>query len=420
MYFYSTRDTGRVVRLSASQAILKGLAADGGLFVPSSLPALARGLDPDMPYGQFAASVLEPFFKDDELEDSLEEICSSAFSFPIVIKDLSHASVLELFHGPTSAFKDFGARFLAYSMERLLVRSGKKLCILVATSGDTGGAVASAFYKRKNLSVKVLFPKGRVAERQRKQLTCWDDNVESFEVDGSFDDCQRMVKSAFVDHEYSSSLSSANSINLGRLLPQMVYYVYASMRYVKEKGKKPVIIVPSGNVGNSTGAYWAMEMGAPIERIVLAVNANRTIPDYLGSGQYRPRASVKTLANAMDVGAPSNMERLFNLYPDIETMRAHLSSWSVSDDEIVSTIRRVWDEDGYVMCPHTACGEYVRKTQLDGLDNVLLVSTAHPAKFDTIVEPIIGQKVPVPAALAELLGKESHCREISADYHELF
>ena len=420
MRFISTRADSNAPSFSASDAILKGLAPDGGLFVPESFPRIPQGftLAKGAWYAMYQA--MKPYFEGDELEGDLEEIAKNAFSFPVPFHHNEGKDTLELFYGPTAAFKDFGARFLAYSMERLLVRSGKKLCILVATSGDTGGAVASAFYKRKNLSVKVLFPKGRVAERQRKQLTCWDDNVESFEVDGSFDECQRMVKSAFVDHEYSSSLSSANSINLGRLLPQMVYYVYASMRYVKEKGKKPVIIVPSGNVGNSTGAYWAMEMGAPIERIVLAVNANRTIPDYLESGQYRPRASVKTLANAMDVGAPSNMERLFNLYPDIETMRDHLSSWSVSDDEIVSTIRRVWDEDGYVMCPHTACGEYVRKTQLDGLDNVLLVSTAHPAKFDTIVEPIIGQKVPVPAALAELLGKESHCREISADYHELF
>ena len=238
MYYYSTRDKNREHRLTASEAILKGLAPDGGLYVPSQFPQLDCSLSPDLPYGQFASKVLAPFFKDDELEDSLEAICTKAFDFPLVLNSLKDKTVLELFHGPTCAFKDFGARFLAFSMEELLRKNGKKLCILVATSGDTGGAVASAFHRRDNLSVKVLFPKGRVAQRQKKQLTCWGDNVESFEVDGSFDDCQKMVKSAFVDKRYMDGLSSANSINLGRLLPQMVYYVYASMLYQKEKGKK--------------------------------------------------------------------------------------------------------------------------------------------------------------------------------------
>lgn len=420
MYYYSTRDKNRNNKLKASDAILKGLAEDGGLFVPDHLPSLPSSLSVDMPYGRFAAMVLKPFFEGDELEGELEEICSAAFDFPIPLKKLSDSTVLELFHGPTSAFKDFGARFLAFSMEKLLVRHDRKLCILVATSGDTGGAVAAAFHNRQNLSVKVLFPKGRVAERQKKQLTCWDENIASYEVEGSFDDCQKMVKDAFVDPQYSAGLSSANSINLGRLLPQMVYYVYASMVYEKENGKKPVIVIPSGNVGNSTGAYWAMSMGAPIERIVLAVNANRTIPDYIESGEYRPRPSVKTLANAMDVGAPSNMERIFSLYPTYEEVRAHLSAASVSDDEIRETIKKVYSKDGYIMCPHTACGERVRERLLDGKDNVLLVSTAHPAKFETIVEPLIGTEVPFPPALKSLLDRPVSYKEIPSDYHRLF
>lgn len=420
MKYHSTRDRERKVELSAGEAILKGLAEDGGLFVPDSIPALPEGLDVDAPYGHFAAKVLEPFFEGDELEDCLEEICSAAFDFPIPLHDLADSTVLELFHGPTSAFKDFGARFLAFSMERMLVKRDRRLCILVATSGDTGGAVASAFWKRRNLSVKVLFPKGRVARRQKQQLTCWGDNVSSYEVDGSFDDCQRMVKDAFVDPQYSSLLSSANSINLGRLLPQMVYYVYASMRYVKDKGRRPVIIIPSGNVGNCTGAYWAKAMGAPIERIVLAVNANRTIPDYLESGKYEPRSSVRTLANAMDVGAPSNMERIFDLFPTFDEVKANLSSWSVSDDEIRSTIRAVYEREGYVMCPHTACGEYVRATRFSDRDDVMLVSTAHPAKFDTVVEPLVAARVPMPKALEELMERPSEYRSIEADYHELF
>ena len=418
MYYYSTRDKERAVKLSASQAILKGLAADGGLFVPSVLPALSDKVSLSLSYADFAAEVLKPFFEGDELYDELADICRGAFSFPVVLNELKDVSVLELFHGPTSAFKDFGARFLAFSMEKLLVRKGEKLCILVATSGDTGGAVASAFHKRQNLSVKVLFPKGRVAERQRRQLTCWDDNISSFEVRGSFDDCQRMVKSAFVDPSLSG-LSSANSINLGRLLPQMVYYVYASMLYKERTGKEPVIIIPSGNVGNCTGAYWAKAIGAPIKRIVLAVNANTTIPEYLESGEYKPRDSVRTLANAMDVGAPSNMERLFSLFPSYEEMKANVSAWSVSDEEIKKTIVDEYRKEGYVLCPHTACAERVRLDHFDD-EPVIIVSTAHPAKFDTVVEPLIGNTVPMPAALADLVNRPSTFTEIGTDYRELF
>lgn len=418
MYYYSTRDKERAVKLSASQAILKGLAADGGLFVPSVLPSLSDKVSLSLSYADFAAEVLKPFFEGDELYDELADICRGAFSFPVVLNELKDVSVLELFHGPTSAFKDFGARFLAFSMEKLLVRKGEKLCILVATSGDTGGAVASAFHKRQNLSVKVLFPKGRVAERQRRQLTCWDDNISSFEVRGSFDDCQRMVKSAFVDPSLSG-LSSANSINLGRLLPQMVYYVYASMLYKERTGKEPVIIIPSGNVGNCTGAYWAKAIGAPIKRIVLAVNANTTIPEYLESGEYKPRDSVRTLANAMDVGAPSNMERLFSLFPSYEEMKANVSAWSVSDEEIKKTIVDEYRKEGYVLCPHTACAERVRLDHFDA-EPVIIVSTAHPAKFDTVVEPLIGATVPMPAALADLVNRPSTFTEIGTDYRELF
>ena len=418
MYYYSTRDKNRDIKLTASQAILKGLAADGGLFVPSQLPTLSKSVSLELDYPTFAYETLKPFFEGDELLDELLDICKGAFNFPVELRELKDTSVLELFHGPTSAFKDFGARFLSFSMEKLLVKKGEKLCILVATSGDTGGAVASAFHKRQNLSVKVLFPKGRVAERQRRQLTCWDDNISSYEVRGSFDDCQRMVKSAFVDPELKN-LSSANSINLGRLLPQMVYYVYASVLYQKRCGKKPVIIVPSGNVGNCTGAFWAKAIGAPIERIVLAVNANTTIPEYLSSGEYRPRDSVKTLANAMDVGAPSNMERLFNLFDSYEKMKENVTAYSVSDEEIKKTIKDEYAKEGYVLCPHTACAERVRLDHFNS-EPTIIVSTAHPAKFETVVEPLINKTVEMPPALAKLVNMPSTFTEIGTDYKELF
>lgn len=417
--YVSTRDkNGQAV--TASEAILKGLAPDGGLYVPTELPAVSPDFTLTKGLGEAMYLAIKPFFEGDELSPELEAICADAFSFPLPFHESKEKYLyMELIYGPTSAFKDFGARFLACCMERLLLKKGEKKTILVATSGDTGGAVAAAFYKRQNLSAKVLFPKGRVAERQRAQLTTWGENIESYEVDGNFDDCQRMVKEAFMDSKYSPFLSSSNSINIGRLLPQMAYYAYASTLFMLKYGVKPVFIVPSGNVGNVTGAYWAKESGYPIERIVLACNANRTIPDYLESGEYRPRDSIKTIANAMDVGAPSNMERLFDLYPTFSVFRDNVTAYSVSDDSIRDTIREVYDEEGYIICPHTACGERVRRDHYRDVPSIV-VSTAHPAKFDTVVEPLLGITVPVPKNLYEITRKESRAKSIGTDYHSLF
>ncbi len=420
MKFVSTR--GKAKAVSAGEAILQGLAEDGGLYVPESFPTLRNlPVGEISSYGEFAYEMLAPFFKGDLLENDLAEICTSAFNFPIVLNPLgSERCVLELTHGPTCAFKDFGARFLAYSMEKLLEKHGRRLTILVATSGDTGGAVAAAFAGRKGITVKVLFPKGRVSARQKKQLTCWGGNIESYEVDGSFDDCQKMVKSAFMDPSLKTwGLSSANSINLGRLLPQSVYYAYSSYLFQTATGKKPIFIIPSGNVGNCTGAYWAFQMGAPIERISLALNANRTVLDYLQSGTYQPRASIQTLANAMDVGAPSNMERLLNLYSEFAQFKKMVSATSVSDQEIRATIAQAWKEDHYILCPHTATAERVRRDKF-AHNPTIIVSTADPAKFSTIVEPLIGEEVPVPPSLQALLVKESVYQQIGRDYHELF
>lgn len=421
MKFVSTRNAG--FPITASEAILQGLAPDGGLYVPESFPSLALiNIHEISSYPELAFEVLSPFFEDDVLKDDLAEICIEAFNFPVpLVKLRDKQMVLELFHGPTAAFKDFGARFLAFAMEKLLEKQPRKLTILVATSGDTGGAVASAFAGRKGIEVKVLFPKARVSKRQQQQLTCWGGNIKAYEVDGSFDDCQKMVKDAFMDSKLSKEwgLSSANSINLGRLLPQSVYYVYASYLYQGSYGTKPTFVIPSGNVGNSCGAYWAFSMGAPIERITLAVNANKTIPDYLKKGEYEPRQSIATLANAMDVGAPSNMERLFNLYSDIGTFRKMVSATSVSDEAIEATIREVYEETGYVLCPHTATAERVRR-DLPVQDDTIVVSTAHPAKFEAVVEPLIGTTVPVPEGLASLLAKKSEYKRVGCDYRELF
>lgn len=403
-----------------SEAILKGLAPDGGLFVPKELPHTQQSfvIDKGLSYALYSA--IKPFFEGDELESELLDISNDAFNFPIAFHEIAPKKVfMELFYGPTSAFKDFGARFLSCAMERLLVKRGEEKTILVATSGDTGGAVASAFYKRKNLKAKVLFPKDRVAPRQRAQLTSWTDNISSYEVDGSFDDCQRMVKEAFMDEKYSSSLSSSNSINIGRLLPQMAYYAYSSTLYLLKYGEKPVIIIPSGNVGNASGAFWAKEMGYPIERIVLATNSNKTVPEYLMTGEYKPRESIKTLANAMDVGAPSNMERLFDLYPRFSLFKDNVTAYSVSDLEIERTIKEVYDDYRYVICPHTACAERVRRDYFSSQPTIV-VSTAHPAKFNTIVEPLLGIEIPIPKNLYEIINKPSSAKEIGTNYRELF
>ncbi|MFA7129587.1 MAG: threonine synthase [Sphaerochaeta sp.] len=421
MQFVSTRN--KAPKVSASEAILQGLAPDGGLYVPESFPSLEYlNIHEISSYPELAYEVLAPFFKGDVLEDDLAEICMDAFNFPVpLIQIREHQAILELYHGPTAAFKDFGARFLACCMERLLKKQSRKLTILVATSGDTGGAVASAFANREGIEVKVLFPKGRVSKRQKQQLTCWGGNIKAYEVDGTFDDCQKMVKDAFMDTELSKKwgLSSANSINLGRLLPQSVYYVYASYLYRQTYEKKPTFIIPSGNVGNSCAAYWAFSMGAPIDRIVLSVNANTTIPDYLADGQYTPRQSIATLANAMDVGSPSNMERLFNLYGDIESFKKMVSAYSVDDETIKKTIKEVYEETGYILCPHTATAERVRHDHFnDG--NTIVVSTAHPAKFEQVVEPLIQAEVPVPENLAQLMGKKSDYVNVGCDYHLLF
>ena len=421
MQFVSTR--GNSPAVAASTAILHGLAPDGGLYIPEAFPVPGTlGISASMPYHEMAVRMLTPFFAGDQLETELEGICREAFSFPVPLHwHNNRQAVLELFHGPTAAFKDFGARFLAGAMEKLTEENGTPLTILVATSGDTGGAVAAAFHGKRSIDVKVLFPYRRVSKRQEKQLTCWGDNVTAYAVKGAFDDCQRMVKTAFMDRELTGKyhLTSANSINLGRLLPQSVYYMYAALQFRERNGHDPVVVIPSGNVGNSVGAYWARAMGAPIKRIILAVNANRTIPDYLESGLYEPRESIATLANAMDVGDPSNMERLIALFGDIERIREQVSAVSVSDGEIRDSIRNVWKSHRYAVCPHTAAGEMVRSSIVPA-ENSIVVATAHPAKFDTIVEPLIDREIDIPASLQALLEKESACSLIEPEVAALF
>lgn len=413
-------------------ALAQGLAPDGGLYVPESWPSLPlSAFDGVESLPDVAAVMLEPFVAGDPVAGELRSIVRDAFDFPaplVPVADDGRLSVLELFHGPTAAFKDFGARFLAATLQRVRQPGERPLNILVATSGDTGGAVAAAFHRRPGIVVSVLFPKGLVSPTQERQLTCWGDNVHSYRVSGSFDDCQRLVKEAFVDPALKSKfeLSSANSINLGRLLPQAVYYAATSLVVQREQGVAPNFVIPSGNLGNSVACVWARRLGLPIGRIVLAHNANRAVPDFLQSGTWQPRASIPTLASAMDVGSPSNMERLRALFPDVDAVRGAVSAASVSDEQIRARIATDYRRYGRVWCPHTAAAAEVyasmaeRESASGPADaRWVLVSTAHPAKFREIVEPLIGERIEMPESLAKLFGRPVSCTDLEPELRAL-
>jgi threonine synthase len=424
--FTSTRDAAHAVGFSA--ALQQGLAPDGGLYVPTSWPAAPAALrSQSVDLAALAERLLAPFLAADPLEGELAGITHEAYSFPAPLVTLdpdARLSLLELFHGPTAAFKDFGARFLAAALARLPRAGGRSLNMLVATSGDTGGAVAAAFHERPGMRVTVLFPKGLVSPTQQRQLTCWGGNVASFAVRGRFDDCQRLVKEALQapDLRTRFDLSSANSINLGRLLPQMVYYAAASLALQREHGERAGFIIPSGNLGNALACIWARKLGLPIGEIVLAHNANRAVPDYLQSGLWSPRPSIATLASAMDVGNPSNMERLRRLFPGMPELVAAVSADSVDDAAIRRRIRAAFDEWGRSLCPHTAVAAevYARLPALRRRASPwVIVATAHAAKFREIVEPLIGEEVSVPESLMRLFARPTAFTEIPADLEGL-
>ncbi len=419
MMYVSTR--GKTAAVSLSDAIAAGLAPDGGLFVPDAMPMLDPvAFDGKSSLADIAAVLLMPFFRGDALAGELHAICREAFDFeaPLIPLRTPNDFALELFHGPTAAFKDFGARFLAACMRRLPRRDARARTILVATSGDTGAAVAAAFHRVAGFRVVILYPDGRVSPRQAHQLGCFGDNVRAFRVDGSFDDCQRMAKHALGDLALQAAvpLTSANSISLGRLLPQMAYYAYAALAHRRAKNIHLNFVVPAGNLGNALACILARAMGLPIGRIALATNANRTLRDFFAGADYAPRASVATLANAMDVGAPSNFERLRWLYPDPVQLRHAFTVDVVDDAAIQATIRARYEALGEIHCPHTATAvNALERLRRDGATgDWAVVATAHPAKFERVVEPLIGREVPVPAPLAALLTRPSAAEPLPA------
>ena len=423
MNFISTRNNASAATLS--QAIAAGLAPDGGLYVPETLPP-ARSLELGGDLADTATQLIAPFFAGDALADELPAICREAFDFPAPLLPLAtpYDHVLELFHGPTAASKDFGARFLAACLARLRRGHDRPLTILVATSGDTGAAVAAAFHGQPGLRVVVLYPDGRVSPRQAHQLGCFGDNITALRVAGSFDDCQALVKRALNDQALQAQvpMSSANSISLGRLLPQMGYYAHAALGHKRATGEALNFVIPTGNLGNAMAAILARALGVPLGRIVLATNANKVLPDFFAGGEYAPASSVATIANAMDVGAPSNFERLRWFYRGDDTaLRAAFSAASVGDEAIREVIRRRHAHFGEVFCPHAATAvrvlEGLRAARIPGCWAV--AATAHPAKFESIVEPLVGRSLDVPPALADLLQRPAHALPIQPDYDAL-
>lgn len=381
MKYCSTRNNDYL--FSLSDAIITGLAPDGGLFVPVSYPEFQiKEFEDSITIQEMAKLFLQPFFEGDDLENELSSIVENTFSFPIPLTQISEENYqLDLIHGPTGAFKDVGARFLAQCFSYF----DQHFTILVATSGDTGSAVGSAFYGLNNITVAILYPNGKISEFQERQLTYWNDNVHAFSVNSDFDQCQQLAKSAFQDNEIRDNfnLTSANSINIGRLLPQCIYYVYASISYFKQRGKKTNLIIPTGNMGNALAAIWVKHMGFPIDEIYLACNANKVIPFYFEQGIFEPKPSIKTLANAMDVGNPSNMERFLQLVEENTNLIHDLHSASVTDNEIIDTIDWVHQKWNLSICPHTATAYQLFRNHK--IQNAIVIATAHPYKFRDIL-----------------------------------
>ncbi|HET7330319.1 threonine synthase [Dyella sp.] len=419
--YLSTRGNSPAATLS--EAIAAGLAPDGGLYVPDHLPKLdIAAFKSDGSLAETAATLLAPFFAGDALAAELPTICAEALTFPTPLRALPQhpkTSVLELFHGPTAAFKDVGARFLAACLRRVRGHGAVPLTILVATSGDTGAAVGAAFHRQPGVEVVILYPDGRVSPRQAHQLGCFGDNVQALRVQGRFDDCQRMVKAALNDAalQAQSPLSSANSISLGRLLPQMSYYAHAALMWRREHSEPLNLVVPTGNLGNALAAVWVRAMGLPLGKIRLACNSNATLPDFFAGHDYLPREAIATLANAMDVGAPSNFERLRWTFPHAEVLREQLQAQSVDDQTISDTIALHAREHGEVFCPHTATAMHVLDQLRASGDDApwAVVATAHPAKFESVVEPLIGKSVDVPPALAVMLQRPAVAEPMAAE-----
>ncbi len=421
MNFKSTRDKNNIVNFS--QALFQGLAQDGGLFIPeetADLKDLFNSFTKDTSFVEIASKMTASLLSDTFTPRQAQKIAEKAYTFSPKIVNLNNdISILELFHGNSCAFKDYGASFLALAMETLLEEKEKKAVILTATSGDTGSAVAQAFVGKENIEVVILYPSGRVSPLQEKQLTTIGSNIKALEVEGSFDDCQRMVKEAFTDSDITQkiNLSSANSINLGRLIPQSFYYAWAYSQ-IKDTYADTAFVVPSGNYGNLTAGLYAQSWGLEIKKYIAATNSNDVIPQYLKNGKYTPISSIHTISNAMDVGSPSNYERMSHLFnDDVNNFKSKISAYSISDENTKKIIAKIYDEERYIMCPHTAVGYGAAELykQENPHTKMMVLSTAHPGKFTEVIEEVINVKPQLPEELKKLESREKVSTLISND-----
>ena len=425
MNYYSTNKTAPVASLQ--EAVVRGLAPDRGLYMPeriNPLPAFFFEELPGLSFREMSCRVAAAFFGEDLPSDTIRELVYDTLNFetPLVRIDEPIYS-LELFHGPTLAFKDVGARFMARLLAYFIRRQGQELVhVLVATSGDTGSAVANGFLGVEGIQVHVLYPKGLVSEIQEKQFTTLGQNITALEVEGNFDDCQRLVKQAFMDTELNErlNLTSANSINVARFLPQAFYYFNAYAQWKQHNDPSGLVIcVPSGNFGNITAGFFARRLGLPVKRFIASNNCNDVFFEYLHSGEYRPRPSVATLANAMDVGDPSNFARILDLYGHShQAITADIAGARYDDQQIRETLYRVYNEKKYLLDPHGACGYRALEEGLRKGESGIFLETAHPAKFKDTVESILGESIVVPARLQAFMQARKQSIPLSAGFDD--
>ena len=397
------------------EAVFRSLPPDNGLYMPEFIPTLSQDFLQNIEsrsFNEIAVEVGHTLLSDDISRREMETIVENSFSFEAPVVEITPDNyVLELFHGPSMAFKDFGARFMASLMSHFLAKSQKEIKILVATSGDTGGAVAQGFYKVPGISVTILYPSGKVSDIQEKQLTTLGHNINALEVDGTFDDCQRLVKEAFLDKDLTAkyNLASANSINISRLIPQSFYY-FSAYAQTKHLGKPLVFSVPSGNFGNLSAGVLAYRMGLPVRHFVAATNRNNVVPRYLESKTYEPLPSIETISNAMDVGSPSNFVRLTRFFEDDwQNVRDMVSGYYFDDEATKASMREVFKQTHYVMCPHTAVAyEGLQKYRQESGEDFtgIFLATAHPAKFSDLVEKTLDSPIHIPERLESLLSLE--------------
>lgn len=425
MKYYSTNKQSPLVDFK--EAAIQGQAPDKGLYFPESIPQLEKDLISNIETfsnEEIAFRVIKPYVGDTIQEEKLFQIVKETVSFPIpLVKVNDTISSLELFHGPTLAFKDIGARFMSRCLGYFLKSESRRVTVLVATSGDTGGAVANGFYGVEEVDVVILYPSGKVSPVQEKQLTTLGKNIHALEVNGTFDDCQQMVKQAFVDKELNQQLflTSANSINVARWLPQQFYYFFAYKQWADKKNP-PVVCVPSGNFGNICAGILANSSGLPVDHFIAACNVNDIVSDYLDTAILKPKQAVPTLSNAMDVGNPSNFVRILEIFQQqFPHLKSKLSSYSISDEDTLATIKKVYEQHQYLLDPHGAVGYLALEKYLSShpLAKGIFLETAHPVKFPDAVESIIRRKIEIPSSLTTIMASEKKSVQMKNNYSEL-